>query len=417
MKYCDRLVRTAGLTKMLGAMVVVAALLGRTTAAESMVPSLGTMQAEADRVWRLGEQGDLTGAGNQSEALVLVADKLRACGKLETAREYFRRAGVLRPWDLETKLRYAEVLRQLGDEGAARDMAAQVLTFAETDRLIAASGVLIDVPAQPELPALARLTPAAGEVVLGLVPTPETEHWLLAEVGRTLSTLLGVRVGVVAEPLVLGVPDRTGRSQLANNLRQSLPWGEKRMALYLPGGKLVPPQMLGDEQVINIMLKLLEREAGPDQLAAFHAQLAQADAQRQWAATTVLNSLGQKYAQPEQGRIVYLALVPVELFTSSAPSVFGSALPDGNCGVISYYRFAANFTGEPPKRARLVDRTCKQMLSSLGFALGVPRCADLRCARSYPRTLAEHDAKGAGLCSDCRAGFAKALGHALPVGE
>lgn len=417
MNYCDRLVRRAGLTRLLCVMAAVAALVGRMGAAESKVPSLEPLLAEADRVWRLNEQGDATGAGNQSEALVRAAEALRTCGDLETAREYFRRAGVVRPWDFETKLRYAEVLHQLGDEGAARNVAEQVQTFAETDRLLAASRVLNAAAAQPELPALASLTPAGGEVVLGLVSTKETERWLLADVGRTLSTLLGVRVGVAEAPLALGAPDRTGRYQLANTLRRSLPWTEKRMTLYVPGGKLVPPQLLSDDQVINVMIKLLERETGPEQITGFRAQLEQADAQRQWAAGTLLNGLGQKYAQPAQGRIVYLALVPVELFTSSAPSVFGSALPDGNCGVVTYHGFAASFTGEPPKRARLLDRTCKQMLSSLGFALGVPRCADLRCARCYPRTLAEHDAKGAGLCADCRAGFAKVLGHALPAGE
>jgi predicted Zn-dependent protease len=45
--------------------------------------------------------------------------------------------------------------------------------------------------------------------------------------------------------------------------------------------------------------------------------------------------------------------------------------------------------------------------------LGVPRCIDPMCARAYPASLEEHDAKGDKLCEVCRAGFARALGHEL----
>jgi predicted Zn-dependent protease len=392
-------------------------LVSQASAAAARAPTLEPLVAEADRVWQLSEMGDVVGAGNRCEVLVRAADALRASGKLEMARDYYRRAALVRPWDLDTKVRFAEALLQIGDADAARSMAGQVQTFAETDRLLDASRALAGVVPLPELPTVASLAPQAGEVVLGLVCAPNTDHWMPGEVGRRLSGLLGVRVGLVAAPFVLGKPDRTGRAQLAEELRRSLPWTEQRMTLYVPGGKLVPPQFLSDDAVISVMRKLVEHDGGPEQIQSFRAQLALADAQQNWDVSRLLSDLGQSNVQPSQGKVVYLALVPVDLFSGSTDFLFGSASPTGNYGVVSFCRFAASFTGEPPKRARLVDRLCKQMLSTAGFALGVPRCGDLRCARSYPRSLAEHDAKGAGLCPECRAGFAKVLGHALPAGE
>lgn len=417
MTKCSRLIQTFALTGMLLAVAPAVGHAAPAAAAGSKVPTLEPLIGEADRVWQLNEAGDVVGAGKRSEVVVEAANALRASAKLEMAREYYRRAAILRPWDLDTKVHFAEVLQQLGDAAAARSMADQVQIFAETDRLLDASRPLAGVAVLPGLPALASLAPEPGEVVLGLVGAADTERWILGDVGRRLSGLLGVRVGIAADSLVLGKPDLTGRAKLAEELRQTLPWTEKRMIMYMPGGKPVPPQYLSDDAVIGVMKKLLDHDAGPEQIQGFSTKLAQADADQHWDVARLLNELGQKNPQPGQGRVVYLAVVPVDLFSGSSDFLFGSASPSGNYGVISYRRFAAVFTGEPPKRARLVDRLCKQMLSSAGFAVGVPRCTDLRCARSYPRSLAEHDAKGSTLCADCRDGFAKALGHSLPAAE
>lgn len=395
-------------------LAAVLALLPAATAAEPLKIGVVKLVAEADRVWRLTETGEFVAAVAESEVLVRAADALRASGKPELAREYYRRAGLVRPWDFETKLRQAEVLQQLGDAAAARSVAEQIQAFAESDRLLAASAALAGGEAQPELPLLASLVPEPGEVVVGLVAAAGTEQWLLRDVGWRLSRQLGVRVGLAAETFELGDPTETGRGVLANGLRQSMPWKDKRMALYIPGGKLVDPATLSDQVVIAVMDRFLQREGEREQLVTFRYSLEKADVQQWWDVSRILRDLSAKHVQSGPGRVVRMALVPVDLLPGSSAVLFGSAIPDGNYGVVSYHRFAARVTGEPPSRSRLVGRVGKQMLSSMGFALGVPRCADPRCARSYPRSLADHDAKGAGLCADCRAGFAKALGHELP---
>ena len=131
--------------------------------------------------------------------------------------------------------------------------------------------------------------------------------------------------------------------------------------------------------------------------------------------TLLLGRLRAGKLQPAQGRVVYLALVPVDLFAGRASHLFGSADVSGNYAVVSYHRFAASFTNEPAQSARLTERTLKQLLWSTGFAIGVGRCTDPGCARAYPRSIAEHDAKGTDLCEECRAGFAKVLGHEPPA--
>jgi len=93
--------------------------------------------------------------------------------------------------------------------------------------------------------------------------------------------------------------------------------------------------------------------------------------------------------------------------------VFGMAYNGGSAGVMSVARFTAGFNQDSPHRPRLMNRLLKQALSSYGQMLGAVRCRNPECARSYPHSLAEHDAKSADLCSPCRTGFELLLGVEL----
>lgn len=394
---------------------LVLAVLAPVAGADAVRTPLPQLLTEADQVWRLNELGESIEAARQSEALVRAADALREKERWSDAREYYRRAGLLRPWDFEAKLRYAEVLERLGEAEQAKAVAAQVARFAETDRLEEASRRFTQQAAPAPLPTVAELAPAPGEVVFALVATPQTERWLVEALGRRLRDVLGVRVANAGAGFDVGGWNRTGRAQMAKELRRSIPWGDPRLGLTVAGGYSARPERFSDDQVIEVMARLLKRDGQPGELEAFKNQVQEADKVQQWADGPLLARLREANPQPAQGRVVYLALVPVDLYSGTANFLFGSASGDGNYAVVSYHRFAARFTGEPANRARLLDRAGKQVLSSGGFALGVPRCADPGCARSYPRNMAEQDAKGAGLCGECRDGFARVLGHELPA--
>lgn len=391
-----------------------AGLVGAPTAKVDKV-ALAKLTTDADLVWRMNEQGDALGAAGHAGVILAAADALRDAGRFTEARDQYRRVGLLRPWDFAAKLRLCEMHQALGEFEAARAIAAQVARLAETDRELAASARFMDRVAPPELPALAALSPAEGEVVLGLVVTPKTERWLVQAVGARLSALLGLRVGVAPAPFDPGAADRNGRVFLAADLRRTIPWDDPRMSMVRLNGDSFDPARLTPDQVIELMRTLLTREANAKGLEALAERVAAADKVLQWDAGVLLSRLRAEYPQSGSGRTVFVALVPEDLFLGSAEFVFGSAAREGGQAVVSYARFAAAKTGEPPRSERLVTRTTKQLLSSIGFALGVPRCADPGCARSLPRSLAEHDAKDPALCAECRAALGKALGRELPA--
>ena len=111
---------------------------------------------------------------------------------------------------------------------------------------------------------------------------------------------------------------------------------------------------------------------------------------------------------------MYVGIVSVDIYGNDNNYLYGLAKTGSSCCLISYRRYTAWFNEEKEKQERLLERIHKQLLSSIGFALGVPRPTDPRSARSYPNSLTDHDAKGTWLSPQCIEGFEKALGQPLP---
>ena len=119
----------------------------------------------------------------------------------------------------------------------------------------------------------------------------------------------------------------------------------------------------------------------------------------------------------ERDHVYFMGVADVDVFRDDLNFLFGQAENNGHHAMIAYRRFTAEFNHDRPNRARLIDRTLKQSLSSLGFMLGLGRCTDPTCARAYPHDLSEHDAKSTDLCDDCRTGLERALGKKLEATE
>jgi len=101
--------------------------------------------------------------------------------------------------------------------------------------------------------------------------------------------------------------------------------------------------------------------------------------------------------------VAYLGITSVDIYAKDYNFLFGWANRSG--GIMSYRRFTAAFNNDIPNQDRLIKRTLMQCLSSVGHIYGIKRCTNPTCARAYPNSLSEHDAKNGTLCSECENGF------------
>jgi archaemetzincin len=112
--------------------------------------------------------------------------------------------------------------------------------------------------------------------------------------------------------------------------------------------------------------------------------------------------------------ISWVALTEADIYSGDSNYVFALQANSPPIALISAARFRSSFWKTAPDRARLQARLEKQLVSSFGQVIGVPRCSDPRCVRAYPSSLDEFDAKGSTYCEECRAQVEKVIGRKLP---
>lgn len=372
---------------------------------------------EADRVWGVAQRGDAVAAGKEAWLIAEAAQWFEDEGKLEEAIEYFGRACVVAPLWIGLRFHYAELCAEEGRAEEAKVAYRQVLKVAETDEMIEKSASFLGEVPYAKLASLKDAKPMeSGGLRICVVVVPGTQQWLAHEVGARLGKLLGIEVVVEEIDFVPKKESRSGLVSVAKTLREQLPWDDWRFRFATQKEyRIDTREELNDEQVVELSRRLMERRHGKEAAMQFSAQIKRLEKEGgQWDQEVLCSALKVKLPLPEvRGRTLFMALIPQDMFAKNTNFLFGTAAGPWGLSVASYYRFASEFTGEPPRRGRLLDRTYKQMLSSVGFLLGVPRSSDPTCARAYPASLTEHDSKGDELCEECRREFEKALGHGL----
>lgn len=144
------------------------------------------------------------------------------------------------------------------------------------------------------------------------------------------------------------------------------------------------------EQVFGPPVGLVDEHALPP--GAFDPR------REQWESGALLRWLSERHPD---GRSKLLGVTDVDLFLPILTFVFGEAQLDGRAAVVSTHRLGAPV---PKGRADglLLERLRKEAVHELGHAWGLVHCGNPGCAMSRSPGVSEIDAKGEGLCADCR---------------
>lgn len=307
------------------------------------------------------------------------------------------------PWDLKYQMLYAELLAKDDKAAQANTKADLVFQYGETDDLVERARKLLG---KKPLPTFGKMTslPGSNHCVV-LVPLKEADRWLVVRVKERLSKVLGLPVSI--QTIETEYPpfgrDRRGAilNRIRRNVQQDIDNPEIATALQRLG---LSERELSDDANILRLAKHLMREAGPEEIKKFEAYLKESTGKNpQWNADQLQNVLLRAVETHRRKNIAYLGITFADIYAKDYNFLFGSANRRG--GVMSYRRFTAGFNDEVPNQDRLIKRTLMQCLSSIGHIYGIDRCTNPTCARAYPNSLSEHDAKKGTLCSQCKSGF------------
>ena len=322
-------------------------------------------------------------------------------------------AGLKRqPWALRYQMLHAEMLAASGQPDLAAEKARLVLEYAETDDLVARSREFLSLSALKPIPRIEKTDQSRAS--LTVVPVGDVDVCVLGLLREKLQAKLGIPVLLYDADISVPKPTRTPLTQFITESRKNLRLqlqSDPALATNLEGVGITGQSLDDDSGVLEALRRICFLQGGEVGLAGCNdliQRISQADGQ--WDVDALGNELVPAIHVYNHDNAYFLSITNLDIYSDGTNFVFGSARRSRGYAIMSYRRFTSDFNGDDPNRERLVDRTMKQALSSIGFLLGVPRCTDPTCARAYPNNLREHDAKGIRLCRACSAGFETALG-------
>lgn len=365
---------------------------------------LEELRSQADEILR---QSNVS-ARKDIDVVFKLVDRLLAENQLEDAEKYIVKGLEHFPWNLKYQMVYAEMLSKKGQQKKAEEKAALVLKYAESDELIEwARKILRKSP----LAKFAGINTLPGtDYCVVLIPLQECDKWLIARIKDELSTTLRIPVFIQAINTKYPPFSRDRRQAVINRLRKQLI--EKMNDIQIADGMknlgLTKEDLKEDDNVMKLMNYLL-RKSGAE-AAEFDAFLKDsAGKDPQWDAEQLQATLFQAVDSYRRKNVGYLGITSVDIYARDYNFLFGWANTSG--GIMSYRRFTADFNNDIPNQDRLIKRTFMQSLASVGHIYGIKRCTNPTCARAYPNSLAEHDAKDGKLCSECSNGFRTKFGQ------
>ena len=375
-----------------------------TNSTNTVVIPLNELRSQADEVLNPAKAS----TRDRLWVVFTLVDRLLEANQQEDAEKYIVKGLGQFPWNLTYQMVYAEMLAKKGEMEKAEQKASLVYKYAETDVLIQRAGKLLKKDPLPDFAEINTL-PGTNHCVV-LVPFPGCDKWLIVHIKDELSSTLNVPVYVQAINVKYPPPRRDLRGSIINGYRRKILENiSDKIIVDVMKELKITKEELGDDNVLKIM-KFVQRKAGGSAEAQLDAYLKDAIGKdNQWDANELLSVLIAGVNPFRRTNAAYIGIVPVDVYANYYNFLFGWGNNLGH--IISYRRFSAVFNNETPNQDRLDKRMEMQCLASIGYVFGLPRCSDPTCARAYPNSLQEHDAKTGALCSECRNGFRKLFGQ------
>jgi predicted Zn-dependent protease len=244
-----------------------------------------------------------------------------------------------------------------------------------------------------------------------LVPLQECDKWLIVRIKEELSAALGIPIYIQTIDMKYPAFSRDRRGILIDQIKQRVikDIDDFQITDAMKDLNLTKDDLDEEDNVIKLM-KYLLRSYDARAIKEFEATLEDSKGKNpQWNADQLQTMLSVAVMPYRRKNVAYLGITSEDIYARDYNFLFGWA--NRLCGIMSYRRFTADFNNDSPNQERLIKRTLMQSLSSVGLIYGLKRCTDPTCARAYPHSLSEHDAKDETLCSECRNRFRTIFGQ------
>ncbi|MEA1933552.1 MAG: tetratricopeptide repeat protein [Thermodesulfobacteriota bacterium] len=353
---------------------------------EILANDIVDIRRSVDNVFRLARLYEKE--GNEKKALQLYEKALQADAA-----------------NLDNQLRFAKLLLKHDRKGPAIQKLRYIYELSEDWGVFQEARTLL-VDMQIDLPTLQSKIECKKDIEILLIPTGNPNKQVLSELKAVLQDKMGIAVSIAERAIELGDFDRKWSdqytSEIFTNITKELTPLQYDMLVSETGMTIERLQLpLHQHRFIIAYLEKMGKKEGELACRQFERELERLYNLGQYRVTPLVVKLRDAFPFDRSETVKsYIGVTSKDLYCENCNFLFGSTA--GSYGVISYYQYTAELNREKPNRPRLVKRLLKQALSSVNSTFGIPRCNTPYCARSYPHSLAEHDAKSDDLCWECK---------------
>ncbi len=330
--------------------------------------------------------------------IFLLADIYAAKNNIPKAREFYEAGLAIDSFRLDYQLKLANLLNRLGDVNQAIEKYKSIYAYAEDEHLInSAKGYLRSLKVNCPSPSQNN-----GKYSIIVVPFGKINRVLVDELLSELNRTTGIKYTLSEKQLPLGNLDRTYAAWNLSKICDKIKSESESPDMN------IPPDTDPNAQ-LNFVISLLYAEnVSQKKIDNFRAKMISDFQNGQRNADRLISELKAAFTSVNKPHIMgFLGITEADIYSDDNNFLFGWAQP--RFGIMSYFRFKADFNEEPQCRPRLIKRAVKQGISSTFFILGIPRCTNAMCVRAYPHSLEEQDIKESQLCSWCKEQLSKKL--------
>lgn len=308
------------------------------------------------------------------------------------------------PRDLELQLALAKLLDTAEhDESAERSMRLAFIERVSEDVAIRTAALAL-LGKEQYLNDIWYDHNATNRIDVLIIQLEDFDKMVAEEAALALRDRTHLDVRIWTEPIPKPQPDRRAASEFLRELFAAMSNSMTHLQLQDFIGDSHLKTGVSEEDMRAAIERYLERYAFDQSWkVAFDEQLNALSPLVSYNRTSLIEYIEKYFPYLSGNASCYIALIDDDLYDDGARFMFGGTI--GPYGVVSSFQFAAPPNACLDNRPQLVERITKQLLSSVGQAIGIPRCLTPDCARAFPSSVQEHDAKSGTLCDTCNEAF------------
>lgn len=377
----------------------------------------GVNRSPEERIVQIIKETNTQNRRHVEEIYSVAETLLKNADTFDKGVRAYRRGVEADPWNMNARYRFAELLERQERRDEAVDHLKFIYDHAEDERIVQSALGRLSALDQSFKEAVHDVLPSTTyprkpEIVV--VPVGKVNRRYLEELCVKLEEVTDIHF-VVGSAIDPGSPDRNAFDRKLDRFVTAILASPKDTKLKETLGNLDANGVaaLDVETKVRALTTAYAPDISPNEINSSLARYAlMRGSSWQYDSDRLLDLLAKTFPSKKPWVLGYIGLISEDLYSGDGNWVYANSKRNG-LSIVSYHRFLAVNSQEPPSRPMLIERTVKAALGGISLITGHARCYKPSCGFGYAYSLRELDRKKIELCDVCAKKLAESAKEAV----